>query len=134
MIKIDKSKVAKPTVLEDDTIKKHLKNRISEKEPGGKIGKPYNDDEVRETLKTLYNSKCGYCEGEIKVSNSTPRIEHYRPKNGIKGISKDKHKGYYWLGYEWTNLLLACEVCNNSTYNLCFAPKIQFLIIKPSVM
>ncbi|MFK7948537.1 MAG: hypothetical protein AB8G11_13175 [Saprospiraceae bacterium] len=116
MIKIDKLKVTKPTILDDDTIKKHLKKRISEKEPGKNIGKPYNDKEVRNTLITLYKSKCAYCEGKIEVSNSTPRIEHYRPKNGIKGIPKNEHKGYYWLGYEWTNLLLACEVCNNSTY------------------
>lgn len=114
MIRIDKSTVTKPSVLDDDTIKKHLKKRILEKKPGENIGKPYNHEEVRKTLIILYKNKCAYCEGKIKVSNSTPRIEHYRPKNGIKSV--DNHKGYYWLGYEWTNLLLACEVCNNSTY------------------
>jgi hypothetical protein len=37
-------------------------------------------------------------------------VEHYRPK---KGKSKDGHNGYYWLGYEWSNLILACSKCNN---------------------
>jgi hypothetical protein len=36
-------------------------------------------------------------------------IEHYRPK---KAVSKTQHAGYYWLCYEWSNLLPSCNKCN----------------------
>ena len=29
-----------------------------------------------------------------------------------EGDGSEKHPGYYWLAYEWTNLLLACSACN----------------------
>lgn len=61
--------------------------------------------EVREVLKTIYHNKCAYCE---KIEHK-PEIEHYRPK---KGVTKTKHKGYYWLCYEWTNLIPSCRYCN----------------------
>ncbi len=35
-----------------------------------------------------------------------------------KGITEDKaHEGYYWLAYEWSNLLLSCSKCNNRKRN-----------------
>lgn len=57
--------------------------------------------------------KCYYCECQVE-EGLTLRVEHYRPKakldaqdnNGVDG------PGYYWLGLEWTNLLLSCEKCN----------------------
>jgi uncharacterized protein (TIGR02646 family) len=114
MISIDKTKIEKPKVLSNDRIVKLLKKRITEDKPGKKIAAPYNDKEVRKQLRELYHDKCAYCEDKIQVSNATPRIEHYRPKDGIKEVQN--HKGYFWLGYEWTNLLLACEVCNNKAH------------------
>jgi hypothetical protein len=42
-----------------------------------------------------------YCKAEI---------EHYRPK---KGVDEDaNHNGYYWLCYEWSNLVPSCRYCN----------------------
>ncbi len=61
--------------------------------------------EVRETLKKIYYNKCAYCE----IKEYKPEIEHYRPKGGVTGL---KHPGYYWLCYEWTNLLPSCHYCN----------------------
>jgi hypothetical protein len=43
------------------------------------------------------------------------RVDHYRPKNKIK--EDNRHAGYYWLGYEWSNLLPACEKCNRAKSN-----------------
>lgn len=61
--------------------------------------------EVREVLKVIYYNKCAYCENiEYK-----PEIEHYRAKKSVTGIT---HNGYYWLCYEWTNLLPSCRYCN----------------------
>ncbi len=60
---------------------------------------------VREILCELYHDKCAYCESkEFK-----PDIEHYRPKKGVTGVI---HSGYYWLCYEWSNLIPSCPNCN----------------------
>lgn len=71
---------------------------------------PYdNADEkrskVEDQLAISYHNKCAYCERLCKAD-----VEHYRPK---KGVTEDKkHEGYYWLCYEWTNLLPSCVKCN----------------------
>ena len=70
----------------------------------------YRADDVLLRLINLYHSKCAYCETRV----SEPEIEHYRPKKQINGIKKEEHKGYYWLAYEWTNLLPACHDCNKN--------------------
>ena len=37
-------------------------------------------------------------------------VEYYRPKAGISEVSE--HCGYYWLAYDWNNLLGSCPFCN----------------------
>lgn len=69
----------------------------------------YQSDIVKNQLLTIYNKKCAFCNQIPK--GSVLQVEHFRPKNGIK---EEVHTGYYWLGYEWTNLLLACGNCNSS--------------------
>jgi hypothetical protein len=41
-------------------------------------------------------------------------VEHFRPKSSVcQGRGKKREvPGYYWLAYEWSNLLLACTSCN----------------------
>jgi uncharacterized protein (TIGR02646 family) len=62
-------------------------------------------------LETLYFSKCAYC--ETNTSAGAPmQVEHYRPK---KKVTEDlTHPGYYWLTYEWSNLILCCSKCNRA--------------------
>lgn len=60
---------------------------------------------VRDRLNEVYHDKCAYCERFCKAE-----IEHYRPKKAVK--EAPEHPGYYWLCYEWTNLLPACRYCN----------------------
>ena len=67
--------------------------------PNGKRSK------VADQLALSYFNKCAYCERIQKAD-----IEHYRPKNKVQG--EDIHPGYYWLCYEWTNLLPSCITCN----------------------
>jgi uncharacterized protein (TIGR02646 family) len=73
----------------------------------------YRHETVVAYLKELYHNKCAYCESCFGATGAI-RIDHYRPKDGIKG---EKHTGYYWLGYEWSNLLPACEKCNGAKSN-----------------
>lgn len=58
-------------------------------------------------------AKCNYCESKIEHA-ATLQVEHYRPKAKVDSGENDHVElpGYYWLGLEWTNLLLACPKCN----------------------
>lgn len=67
-----------------------------------------NEQEVVLALKTLYHNKCAYCESK----EFNPEIEHYRPLRRVIRTTP-RHGGYYWLCYEWTNLLPACHSCNS---------------------
>lgn len=74
--------------------------------------KLYSAKSVKKLLHTIYNGKCAYCE-QIPIGGPL-QVEHFRPKDGINGSS---HSGYYWLAYEWSNLLLSCENCNTTKGN-----------------
>ncbi|MGM9506848.1 hypothetical protein ACS5NO_03960 [Larkinella sp. GY13] len=60
---------------------------------------------VRDKLNEYYFQKCAYCETYCKAE-----IEHYRPKKAVKG----EVNGYYWLCYEWSNLVPSCHDCNTA--------------------
>lgn len=62
---------------------------------------------VRDKLDLVYYGKCAYCETFTKAE-----IEHYRPKKGVD--EAPDHNGYYWLCYEWSNLIPSCHDCNTS--------------------
>jgi hypothetical protein len=78
-----------------------------------------------------FYGKCAYCEHPL--SDFQPGdIEHFRPKAAITDEDDQKiyllddqgqqildednnpklHPGYYWLGYDWCNLIPSCTVCN----------------------
>jgi uncharacterized protein (TIGR02646 family) len=64
----------------------------------------YRHDDVKDALVTLFHGKCAYCESFIRHVDYG-HIEHYRPK------------AKYWKQtFTWSNLLLACGVCNGSEY------------------
>ena len=58
-------------------------------------------------------AKCYYCESKIS-HGATLQVEHFRPKAKVEAGENDHLElpGYYWLGLEWTNLLLSCPKCN----------------------
>lgn len=57
--------------------------------------------EVRSTLHDMQAGKCCYCEASIPEGGSRQQIEHFWPKAHYG----DKRN-------LWTNLLLACDLCN----------------------
>lgn len=61
---------------------------------------------VREILLEIYYYKCAYCE----IKDFEPDVEHYRPKKRVAGAPN--HSGYFWLCYEWSNLIPSCRFCN----------------------
>ncbi|MGI4863506.1 MAG: hypothetical protein ACRYFZ_06250 [Janthinobacterium lividum] len=68
---------------------------------------------VKKQLRADQHLKCAYC--ETKFTHSSPGdVEHYRPKAGYQQVATEplRGPGYYWLAYDWANLLFACEECN----------------------
>jgi hypothetical protein len=79
----------------------------------------------RDLLLRTFNGKCAYCEVKLTAGQIKGDVDHYRPKGGIidekgqivyvfdKRTNKNRpHPGYYWLAYEWWNLLPSCIGCN----------------------
>jgi len=80
-----------------------------------------------------FYGKCAYCEAPIRDYQHGD-VEHFRPKAGVSDengqpvylldeegqvqVDADgepvEHPGYYWLAYEWTNLLPSCVKCNQT--------------------
>ncbi len=95
--------LSKAKLAEFKTNKGLIDSSIYKGEYKDKLGKIQS--RVREYLNEYYYEKCAYCEMHCKAE-----IEHYRPK---KAVNEDKtHPGYYWLCYEWSNLLPSCRYCN----------------------
>ena len=70
-------------------------------------------------LKRDFINKCAYCESRVTTTDFGD-AEHYRPKAGITDADRKavayggaEHPGYYWLAYDWRNLLPACGQCNS---------------------
>jgi len=75
----------------------------------------YKVPEVKLALTELFHGKCAYCESRLMASAGLD-IEMYRPKGGVAASSK--HPGYWWLAFEWTNLLISCIDCNRSRVHM----------------
>lgn len=72
----------------------------------------YGNEEVKQSLISLQDYKCCFCESKIGHI-SYGDVEHFRPKAGwVQEDEKLNKPGYYWLAYEWENLLLSCQICN----------------------
>jgi 5-methylcytosine-specific restriction endonuclease McrA len=79
--------------------------------------------EVDLNLEGPFHGKCAYCESKI-YTNQYGDLDHYRPKGAVRdertgrpvrldlGTGESNHPGYYWLAYDWQNLLPTCELCN----------------------
>ncbi|MDX1907623.1 MAG: hypothetical protein SF053_11360 [Bacteroidia bacterium] len=115
MRKVDKQRLSTPTGLTDPQViqtwdkiartgdKTLIRDTVYKDTYKDAEGK--TQSRVRDKLNEVYHHKCAYCERYCKAE-----IEHYRPK---KAVAEDPaHPGYYWLCYEWTNLLPSCRYCN----------------------
>lgn len=72
----------------------------------------FGNKEVKDALIAIQDYKCCFCESKIGHI-SYGDVEHFRPKAGwVQGNEPLNKPGYYWLVYEWENLLLSCQICN----------------------
>ena len=115
MRKIDKDFAKIPPALQtqfydNEAIQTHL---LAEKSKHRFDKNIYNKAIITELLK-LYHYKCAFCEckfvkrdGQLKHAFcKQASVEHFRPKSE-----------YYWLAYEWSNLFLTCQKCNENKGN-----------------
>ena len=109
MKKVKKNKTLIPKPL--DNCDKKNNEALQEKGKHNFSGYYYASDKVKERLRKIYNNKCAFCESDT-TAGAVLQVEHYRPK--AKVTEDTNHNGYYWLGYEWTNLLYACSSCNRA--------------------
>jgi uncharacterized protein (TIGR02646 family) len=73
----------------------------------------YGDATVKDALIADQHGKCCYCESKFEATGFGD-VEHFRPKAGVRQQPSAplEKPGYYWLAYEWSNLLYSCEICN----------------------
>jgi len=70
-----------------------------------------------------FRGRCAYCESYI-ADLQRGDVEHFRPKRAVTdendvpvtitrpGGRQEQHPGYFWLAYNWKNLLPSCTSCN----------------------
>ena len=67
---------------------------------------------VLEALARSFKRKCGYCETPVEGFTGY-EIDSFRPRSRAVGLDGTLLSDYYWwLIYEWTNLILSCPTCN----------------------
>lgn len=98
---------ANPTVYHIKYSKKHNPHKLKVD------NEVYGHKTVKAALISDQHDKCCFCESKFSHT-SFGDVEHFRPKGGYQRHANDKLKypGYYWLAYDWNNLLYSCEVCN----------------------
>lgn len=79
----------------------------------------YRAGAVKARLVESHHAKCAYCETRI-LAISHGDVEHFRPKSEYTD-GANKGMGYFWLAYDWVNLYLGCQVCNE-TYKGTYFP------------
>ena len=114
-----------PAVLVSNSAGRKVRRAVENRNGNEYSGYHYKDQSVKDLLEAYSlgkhvksaddSPKCFYCESSLKIG-AILQVEHYRPKAKVDNIDNDglEHSGYYWLGLEWTNLLLACPNCNQS--------------------
>jgi len=114
VIKVAKNYEEPPGALLSENCIQQIKKAVEKKNGDKYTTNYYRHEEVLTRLKEdIYNGKCAYCESKSEHVASL-QVEHFRPKGGLKKekTGDENHKGYYWLGNEWSNLLLSCPKCN----------------------
>lgn len=69
-----------------------------------KVEAKYGHKNIKNSLVNMFHGKCAYCESQVRHIDYG-HIEHYRPKSKFPKLT-----------FEWSNLLLACGVCNGKAY------------------
>ncbi|QDK80968.1 hypothetical protein EXU85_21050 [Spirosoma sp. KCTC 42546] len=113
MIRVYKDFDDPPAGLVSESCQAQQQKALAEKAQHNFSSHHYRDGTIG-TLRKIYKYKCGYCETHESAGASL-RVDHYRPKGRVLDVPI--HDGYYWLAYEWSNLVLSCEKCNRRKWD-----------------
>lgn len=114
-----------PSILQPQSVRRrrahdHLAAIIGDgRSPSGRdFTRLWSDDAVKDRLQEMHGDRCCYCE-RLRDPPRETDVEHFRPKGAVAVEDEDGGTGtllpgYWWLAYEWSNLLLACKTCNQS--------------------
>lgn len=117
MIRINKRSVDLPQILNSQQALNSI-NSVEHKALHGTLESKdfdrgiYGCKDVKSKLREDQHCKCAYC--ETKLTGDYGAVEHYRPKTEYIAEDGTKQLGYYWLAYDWGNLLCSCDKCNNA--------------------
>jgi uncharacterized protein (TIGR02646 family) len=79
----------------------------------------YGTLDLPEHLSASQFGLCAFCETALPRQGRWEQVEHLRPRtNAETGHRGDFRSYYYWLAFEWRNLLLSCKACDRSRRNL----------------
>jgi uncharacterized protein (TIGR02646 family) len=86
----------------------------------------YGHASVKTALMAAQYDKCAFCECKIAHVQHGD-VEHFRPKAAFRQKPGDAltRPGYYWLAYDWDNLLLSCQLCNQRYKENLFPLRVQ---------
>lgn len=118
MIKLTKGPT--PKVLIDNASKwtnEYLTTLNAGQKPSDIVAHRYNHPDIKNALEKETHGKCAYCESKIKHVEYGD-IEHILPKN------EDARPDLY---VEWTNLTLACEVCNRGNKKTYYSKELPLI-------
>lgn len=113
-------RINRPTTIPKplDTSGRQLRNDDITKHTEGTVEfffdrEVYGHAEVKVALRTAQYDKCCFCESKI-CHIAYGDVEHFRPKAAYRSEAGTQlvTPGYFWLAYEWSNLLFSCEICN----------------------
>ena len=64
----------------------------------------YRHKDIKDALERMFHGKCAYCESQVTTTGYGD-IEHFCPKGNPRCAN---------LTFEWSNLLLSCQKCNDA--------------------
>lgn len=91
-------------------------------------------DHLYLSLSGPFRGRCAYCEQKI-IGDQRGDVEHFRPKAAVVDYNNNpitieldgrlqNHPGYYWLVYDWGNLVPSCVLCNQLSREKDGTPRI----------
>jgi hypothetical protein len=76
----------------------------------------------------VFHHRCGYCVGD--GTQHYDHSDHWRPKGAVTSLEAPRravlddqgnpHPGYWWLVYDWRNIVPACARCNSAAKGSVF--------------
>lgn len=136
MIKIEKGKA--PEFLSSEKVeiaRERMRTFYASNREQKRYLFPFNkeiDIKLKEDLHKIFYGKCGYCETIIE-SPEKGVIDRYRPHNGVRDKDGYNQDLYWWLTFEWDNLIYSCKECNQYKANYFPIQGVRALKVKDNL-